>query len=101
MGTIVEESPHRQSQVGFRQSMLSEYLNAVMGQAQYRLVAEDDCIYGEIPGFEGVNAQAHTLENCRQDLAESLEEWIFFRVSRELPVPMVNGIQIPMKNHRY
>jgi predicted RNase H-like HicB family nuclease len=81
--------------------MLSEYLNAAMGQAQYRMIPEADCIYGEIPGFEGVSAKAHTLEDCRHDLAESLEEWIFFRVSRELPVPAINGIEIPMKNHRY
>jgi predicted RNase H-like HicB family nuclease len=81
--------------------MLSEYLNAVMSQAQYRIVSDEDCIHGEIPGFEGVSAKAHTLEDCRHDLAESLEEWIFFRVSRELPVPTVNGIQVPTKNHRY
>jgi predicted RNase H-like HicB family nuclease len=77
--------------------MLSSYIHAVMTQAQYRIIPENDFIYGEIPGFEGVCAKAETLECCRHDLAEALEEWIFFRASRQLPVPTVNGVAMPIK----
>ncbi len=75
--------------------MLSNYIRAVMTRAQYRPTSKDDAIYGEIPGFEGVYAQAETLENCRHDLSEALEEWIFFRVSRRLPVPEIDGVRFP------
>jgi predicted RNase H-like HicB family nuclease len=77
--------------------MLSSYICAVMTQAQYRVVPESDFIYGEVPGFEGVYAEAETLEACRHDLAEALEEWIFFRASRQLPVPTINGVAMPIK----
>ncbi|MCG9891601.1 MAG: type II toxin-antitoxin system HicB family antitoxin [Thermosynechococcaceae cyanobacterium MS004] len=77
--------------------MLSAYLSAVMAQAQYQMIPEDESVYGEIPGFEGVSAHAESLEECRHDLSESLEEWIFYRVSRDLPLPDVNGQELPIK----
>jgi predicted RNase H-like HicB family nuclease len=75
--------------------MLSDYIRTVMAHAQYQAKPKDDAVYGEIPGFEGVCAQAETLEICRHDLSEALEEWIFFRVSRRLPVPEVDGVRFP------
>jgi predicted RNase H-like HicB family nuclease len=78
--------------------MLSNYIRTVMTHAQYCEMPKDDCIHGEIPGFEGVCAKAETLESCRHDLSEALEEWIFFRVSRRLPVPEVDGVGLPDKD---
>lgn len=78
--------------------MLSDYIRAVMAHAQYQVIAKDDTIQGEIPGFEGVCAKAQTLETCRHDLSEALEEWIFFRVSRNLPVPDVDGVRLRVKD---
>ena len=75
--------------------MLTDYIQAVMHRATYNLDPIDDCVHGEIPGFDRVTAKAQTLEICRQDLLGSLEEWIFFRVSRGLPVPEIDGIQLP------
>jgi predicted RNase H-like HicB family nuclease len=75
--------------------MLSNYIRAAMTRAQYREMPKEDAIYGEIPDFDGVCAQAETLENCRHDLSEALEEWIFFRVSRKLPVPEIDGVRFP------
>jgi len=49
------------------------------------ILAEDGSYYGEIPGFDGVYANSATLEACREELREVLEEWILFRVSRNLP----------------
>ncbi|HKP11684.1 MAG TPA: type II toxin-antitoxin system HicB family antitoxin, partial [Blastocatellia bacterium] len=62
--------------------MLTQYIKAAMRQAKYELLADDGTFYGEIPGCEGVYANAETLENCRDELEEVLEEWILFRVSR-------------------
>ncbi|MGB8701325.1 MAG: type II toxin-antitoxin system HicB family antitoxin [Thermosynechococcaceae cyanobacterium] len=78
-------------------AMLSDYIHAVMTQATYRVLPEDESIYGEILGYDDVHAQAETLETCRQNLAEAVEEWIFFRVSRKLPIPTVDGVSPPVK----
>jgi predicted RNase H-like HicB family nuclease len=78
--------------------MLSDYIRAAMAHAQYQVIPKDDTILGEIPGFEGVCAKAHTLEMCRHDLSEALEEWIFFRISRHLPVPDVDGVRLQVKD---
>jgi MPBQ/MSBQ methyltransferase len=54
-------------------------------------------LYGEIPVCNGVYANASTLEDCREQLEEVLEEWILFRVSRNLPLPVIDGIEITIK----
>jgi predicted RNase H-like HicB family nuclease len=77
--------------------MLSEYLAAALGKARYEILAEDGSYYGEIPSFDGVYANAATLESCREELREVLEEWILFRVSRNLPLPVVDGLELTIR----
>lgn len=77
--------------------MLTDYIQAVMQRATYRLSQDKHLIYGEIPGFDRVTAEAETMEACRSELVEALEEWIFFHLSRQLPVPVVDGIELPVK----
>ncbi len=78
--------------------MFIEYMQVAMRQAQFKVVPADETIYGEIPGLEGVNACAETLEACRHDLGEILEEWIYCRVSRQLPLPEIEKFQPPQSN---
>ncbi len=68
--------------------MLTQYLRAALHQAKYEILTDDGSFYGEIPGFDGVYANAVTLESCREELEEVLEEWLLFRVSQRLPVPL-------------
>ncbi|MDQ3747859.1 MAG: type II toxin-antitoxin system HicB family antitoxin [Acidobacteriota bacterium] len=77
--------------------MLSQYIQAAMRQAKYEILSDDGSFYGEIPDFQGVYANAETLEECREELAEVLEEWIFFRISRNLSLPIVNGLQLAIE----
>ena len=74
--------------------MLTDYVRGAMRQARYEILPEDGTFYGEIPGFDGVYATASTLEACREELEEVLEEWILFRVSQSLPVPTVGDIDL-------
>ena len=67
--------------------MLSNYINAALRHAHYEILADDGSYYGEIPNFEGVYANAETLEGCREELAEVLEEWILLRISKSPPLP--------------
>jgi predicted RNase H-like HicB family nuclease len=77
--------------------MITTYLKAAMKMAKYEILQDDNTFYGEIPGFDGVYANADTLEVCRDELEEVLEEWILFRVSRNLPLPQVNGMELKIK----
>lgn len=77
--------------------MLTNYIRAAMHKARYEILADDSTFYGEIPGFQGVYANADTLERCREELEEVLEEWILFRISKGLPLPVANGIDLAIK----
>jgi predicted RNase H-like HicB family nuclease len=77
--------------------MLSQYLQAAMHKANYKILEDDGSFYGSIPGFQGVMANAETLEECRDQLAEVLEEWLFFRISRNLDLPVVDGLRLAIE----
>lgn len=77
--------------------MLVRYMQAAMRCAKYELLADDGSFYGEIPVCNGVYAAAPTLEGCREELAEVLEEWVIFRVYKNLPLPSIDGIKLGIK----
>ncbi|HNR30420.1 MAG TPA: type II toxin-antitoxin system HicB family antitoxin [Candidatus Hydrogenedentes bacterium] len=77
--------------------MLTKYLEAAMNRAHYEILSDDGSYYGEVPGFEGVYANAPTLEVCRAELLEVLEEWLFLRISNHLPIPVVEDIQLKIQ----
>jgi predicted RNase H-like HicB family nuclease len=77
--------------------MLTDYIRAAMRRATYEILPDDGTFYGEIPGFNGVYANTSTLEACREELEEVLQDWILFRVSRNLQLPVVDGIQLMVK----
>lgn len=80
--------------------MLMKYIQSALRQAKYEIIEDDGTFYGEIPGFQGVYSNADTLEDCRNELAEVLEEWLFFRISRNLEVPIVDGIKLEIQRVR-
>lgn len=71
-----------------------------MRKAKYEILENNEGFYGEIPGFQGVWANALTLEACREELAEVLEEWILLHLSDNTPLPKVNGINLSFKKSR-
>lgn len=77
--------------------MLSKYIHSALKQAKYEILTDDNSYYGEIPGFDGVYANSLTLEECRDELEEVLEEWVFFRISRSLLLPEINGIKLEIR----
>jgi predicted RNase H-like HicB family nuclease len=72
--------------------MLTDYIKAAMKRAHYEILPDDGSFYGEIDGFAGVYADASTLEACRDELEEVLEEWLLLRVARHLELPVVDGL---------
>ena len=77
--------------------MLMKYIQTALRHAKYEILTDDGSFYGEIPVCNGVYANAMTLEECREQLEEVLEEWILFRVHKHLPLPVVDGIELTIK----
>ena len=77
--------------------MLLEYLQAALRHARYEILPDGGTYYGEIPECNGVYANAATLEVCREELREVLEEWVLFRVHRNLALPIIDGIELTIK----
>jgi len=66
--------------------MLSEYIAKTLKRARYKLL-KDGSYFGEIPGLKGVWANAKSLENCRKELQEVLEDWLLLKVRARERVP--------------
>jgi predicted RNase H-like HicB family nuclease len=77
--------------------MLTHYIRNAMKRAKYEILPDDGSIYGEIPGFAGVYANADNLEDCREELEDVLGEWILLRAYKNLPLPIVDGIDLNIK----
>lgn len=66
--------------------MFSEFIFKKIRGARYKILA-DGTFFGEIPGLKGVWASADTLEDCRRELQEILEEWALLRIRGGHKVP--------------
>lgn len=74
--------------------MLTQYIQAAMKRARYEILADDGSYYGEIDGFPGVWANADTLEACREELIEVLEDWLLIGLRLRHVLPVVDGIDL-------
>ena len=77
--------------------MLLEYIQAALRHATYEILQDDGSYYGEISECNGVYANSKTLEGCREELREVLEEWVLFRVHKNLPLPLIDNIELLVK----
>jgi predicted RNase H-like HicB family nuclease len=77
--------------------MLLEYVHTAMRHARYEILDEGEGYYGEIPECRGVFANAPTLEACRDQLAEVVDDWVLRRVSRNLDLPVIDGAEIRVR----
>lgn len=76
-----------------RCGMILEYINAALEKAKYEIIKDDEPYYGEVPGLKGVWATGKNLEECRRNLAETIEGWIIIRLKKGLPIPSIGGIK--------
>lgn len=76
--------------------MIIEYIQKALEGAQYKLL-NDGTWFAEIPGFEGVWANAKIVEECRQELMEVLEEWLILKIRDRDPIPKIEGVEISIK----
>lgn len=77
--------------------MLTAYLRVALRHAHYEILPDNGEYYGEISECQGVYATGTTLEECRDQIAEVLEEWVLFRVHRHLSLPTIDGVELAVK----
>jgi predicted RNase H-like HicB family nuclease len=73
--------------------MLSEYIEAALRRAKYETL-ENGTYMATVEGLRGVIATGETIEACRVDLIEVIEEWITIRLQRGLDIPTFDGNSI-------
>jgi predicted RNase H-like HicB family nuclease len=74
--------------------MLIEYIHAALEKARYEIIEDDEPYYGEVPELDGVWATGSTLEECRKNLEEVIDEWIVFRLRKGLSLPPIGSYSI-------
>ncbi|MGB3204193.1 MAG: type II toxin-antitoxin system HicB family antitoxin [Crinalium sp.] len=78
--------------------MIQQYLQKAMSAAHYEMLENDEGFYGEIIGANGVWATGTTLEDCRRELLEVLEEWIILGIARGHQLPEFDGVTIKVES---
>ena len=74
--------------------MITAYINEAMRRAKYKIL-DDATFFGEVPGLQGVWADADTLEECRQELQEVLEDWLILKLrDNDNDIPVLGGISL-------
>jgi predicted RNase H-like HicB family nuclease len=76
--------------------MLFKYIQVALEKAEYKRL-DDGTWYAEIPGFEGIWANRTSVEECRKELIEVLEEWLILKLKDGDTIPVVNDIDINIK----
>jgi predicted RNase H-like HicB family nuclease len=76
--------------------MLFEYIQGALEKAEYKKL-DDGTWFAEIQGFEGVWANKKTVEECRKELVEVLEEWIILKLKDRDPIPKIKDIDINIR----
>lgn len=73
--------------------MITEYCLKALEKAQYRQI-DDESWFADIPGFTGVWANGASVEDCRKELIEVLEEWLILKLRDKEQVPVLDGLKI-------
>jgi len=84
--------------------MITEYIYTQLSRAKYKML-EDGSYFGEIPRLKGVWGNGDSLESCREDLRETLEEWLILKLQDGDKIPGFNPKNrsrarvVPILNH--
>jgi predicted RNase H-like HicB family nuclease len=76
--------------------MLTEYIGHALRHAKYELM-EDGRFFGRIPECQGLWAEAGTLEECREELQSTLEDWLLLGLQLGHALPVIDGIDLNRK----
>ena len=72
---------------------------AAMCRAHYEFLGEgDDQFVGTIRDLPGVWATGPTLEDCRDELREVVEDWVLVGLARDQPIPPLGDVELIAAN---
>jgi len=74
--------------------MLTAYIQAALRHAHCELLPDEEGFYGSVEALPGVWANAPTLEACREELQEVIEDWLLVRLRRSADVPVPEGASL-------
>ena len=77
-------------------AMITRYLEEALKRASYKPLDEGGYC-ATVRGLRGVIGYGETLEQCREQLAEVIEEWILVRVAQGLAVPKLGRVSIRVR----
>lgn len=78
--------------VGIRY-VLTDYLTAAMESAAFREL-DDGSVAGRIAGCEGLVVFGDTIDECRDELRSTLEEWVLLGLKLGHQLPVFAGINL-------
>jgi predicted RNase H-like HicB family nuclease len=76
--------------------MITRYVARALDRAQYRLL-DDGSFAATVRGLRGVIATGATLEACRSELTEVIEEWVLVRIAKGLAIPSLDGATVRVR----
>ena len=74
--------------------MLLQYIQVALERAHCEIIEDVEPFYGEVPALAGIWATGKTLEECRRNLAEAIEDWVLFSIAKGLPIPALGEVSI-------
>lgn len=73
--------------------MLTQYIQHAMRHAKYELM-ENGRFFGQIPECQGVWAEGTTLEECREELQSTLEDWLLLGLHMGHVLPVIDKLDL-------
>ena len=77
--------------------MIIAYVREALERVEYEKLADGSYV-AEVAGLQGVLGTGETLESCRTNVAEVVEEWVLIRVARGLSVPPLGDVTVAIKH---
>lgn len=77
--------------------VLTQYIRAAMRNAQYEIIEDDGSIFATIPGFDGLWANAPTQAEVDAALESALEGWLLVGLAHDQPLPVIDGIDLTVR----
>ena len=76
--------------------MITKYIDKALERARYEQL-ENGGFCATVRGLRGVISTGRNVEDCRDQLAQIVEEWILVRVASQLDVPKLGGVTITIR----
>jgi predicted RNase H-like HicB family nuclease len=73
--------------------MLTEYMEQAMRKAHYEL-KENGHFFGTVPKCKGLWSEGKALEECREELRSTLEDWLLPGLQLGHTLPVIEGINL-------